>query len=210
MIDRFKLGLAELNRFRCGPLGPHLDGFARLLSEQGYSSQVGMQKIRLVAFLSRWLEERHIAVQKLDEQRVADFLKSRKQPLRRHRQVQHTLTQLLQHFRRSKIIPDQRPPQFESPTDLLMHGYSRFLSQERALGQVTLGDYLPVARRFLSTLFGTKAVHLNQLAASDVNGFVLRDKSTFSPKRVQLTTSALRSFLGFLYLRGQRSGELPA
>ena len=51
MIDRFKLTPAELKRFRCGPLGPHLDRFASSLSEQGYSGQVGMQKMRLAALL---------------------------------------------------------------------------------------------------------------------------------------------------------------
>ena len=210
MIDRFKLSPAGLKRFRCGPLGPHFDRFAHLLSEQGYSSQVGMQKIRLVTFLSRWMEQEHIAIQKLNEQRMADFLKARKKPLRRHRQVQHTLTQLLEHLRRSKIIPDQRPPQKENSTDRLMHGYGRFLSQERGLSQITLGNYLPIARRFLFNVFGTKAVHLNELAARDVHTFILRDKSTSSPKRVQLTTSGLRSFLGYLYLRGQIAIPLAA
>ena len=50
MIDRFHLSPAELDRFRSGPLGPHLDRFASLLSEQGYSRQAGMQKMRLVGF----------------------------------------------------------------------------------------------------------------------------------------------------------------
>ena len=91
-----------------------------------------------------------------------------------------------------------------------MHGYGRFLAQERGLSQVTLGNYLPVARRFLSKVFGTKAVDLDELAAGDVNGFILHDRSTLSPKRVQLTASALRSFLGFLYLRGQLAIPLAA
>ncbi len=58
MIDRFHLNPAELDRFRSGPLGPHLDRFASLLLEQGYSRQAGMQKMRLAAFLSRWLEQK--------------------------------------------------------------------------------------------------------------------------------------------------------
>ena len=55
MIDRFQLSAAELDRFRRGPLGPYLHRFANLLSEHGYSRQVGMQKMRLVALLSRGL-----------------------------------------------------------------------------------------------------------------------------------------------------------
>lgn len=210
MINHFKLSPAELDRFRSGPLGPHIGRFASLLSDLGYSNQVGMQKIRLVAFLSRWLEENQVKVEQLDEQRIADFLTAQQRTIRRHRQVQHTLTQLLQELRRSMIIPGQQPAQAESPTDLLMHDYGRFLAQERGLSQVTLDNYLPVARRFLANAFGAKTVRLEQLGAGDVHGFILRDKSIFSPKRVQLTTSALRSFLGFLYLHGQLTTPLAA
>ena len=210
MIDQFRLNSAELHRFRSGPLGPHLDRFAGLLSEQGYSRQVGMQKIRLIALLSRWLEQKQLTVQQLDEQRIADFRRAEKKALRRQRQVQHTLVQFLQELRRSRIIASQQPPSDQSPTDLLIHDYGRFLTEERGLSQNTLGNYLPVARRFLGNAFDGKTVELKQLAAGEINGFILREKSTFSPKRVQLTTSALRSFLGFLYVRGQLTTPLAA
>jgi len=203
MFNQFQLSPVDIDRFRIGPLGPHIARFASLLSEQGYSKQMGMQKIRLVAFLSRWLGKRKVRIRQIDEQRIADFLKAQRQPLRRHRQVQHTLAQLLQHLRHSKVIPDLRTSQAESPIELLIHDYGQFLARERGLSQLTLDNYLPVARRFLSNSFGVKTVQLGKLTAKDVNRFILRDKATFSPKRVQLTTSALRSFLGFLYQHGQ-------
>ena len=37
MINRFQWNSAKGSRYRCGPIGPLLDGFAALLSEQGYS-----------------------------------------------------------------------------------------------------------------------------------------------------------------------------
>jgi integrase len=67
-----------------------------------------------------------------------------------------------------------------------------------------------VVRRFLSNAFGTKGLQLDRLVAKDINGFVLRQRAVLSPKRVQLATSALRSFLGFLYLRGQLAAPLAA
>lgn len=210
MKSHFQSDLPKLDRYRCGPLGPHLRSFADWLSEQGYPRQTGIQKLRLFAFLSRWLERKKISLQQLDEQRIEQFRKTQRKQLRRQRQVQHTLTQLLHHLRRLRVVPDQQPPQAESPTDRLMHDYGRFLAQERGLSQVTLNNYLPTVRRFLLHAFGTSTLPLDQLGASTINGFILRDKSTFSPKRVQLTTSALRSFLGFLYLRGQLAVPLAA
>ncbi len=210
MINHFQLSPAELDPFRSGPLGPHIDRFAGLLSEQGYSKRVGKQKIRLVALLSRWLEQQQVRVQQLDERRIADFLAAQRKALRRQRQVEHTLGQLLQELRGSKIIAGGPSAQVDSPTEPLIHDFGRFLTQERGLSQATLDNYLPVARRFLTNAFGAKTVQLDPLAARAINGFILRDRSTFSPKRVQLTTSALRSFLGFLYLRGRLTTPLAA
>jgi len=210
MKNHFQSDLPTLDRYRCGPLGLHLASFADWLSEQGYPRQTGIKKLRLFALLSRRLEQKKVSLQQLDEQWIEQFRKTQRKQLRRQHQVQHTLTQLLHHLRRLRVVPDQQPAQAESPTDRLMHNYGRFLAQERGLSQVTLHNYLPVARRFLLHAFGTRTLRLDQLGASTINGFILRDKSTFSPKRVQLTTSALRSFLGFLYLRGQLAVPLAA
>lgn len=210
MLRHFQLTQIELDRFRRGPLGPHFDSFASWLSQQGYSRESGMRKIRLISLLSYWLEQRKIGVQLLDELQIAAFLKAQRKPLRRHHQVQHTLGQLLQHLRRSKIIPNPPPVQAESPTEHLIHDYRRFLIEERGLCQTTLTNYVPVAQRFLSHACRAKAVLLRELTAADINGFILRERITFSPKRVQLTTSALRSFMGFLYLRGQLATPLAA
>lgn len=210
MSNYFQLSPGELDPFRSGPLGLYIGRWACLLSEQGYSKRVGKQKIRLVALLSCWLEQQQVRVAQLDERRIADFLTAQRKALRRQRQVEHTLGQLLQELRRSRIIAGRQSAQVESPTELLVHDYGRFLAQERGLSQATLDNYLPVARRFLANAFGGKTVQLDQIAARDINGFILRDSTTFSPKRVQLTTSALRSFLGFLYLRGRLTTPLAA
>jgi site-specific recombinase XerC len=48
-----------------------------------------------------------------------------------------------------------------------------------------------------------KRLDVGALTARDIHRFILRDSSQFSPKRLQLIASALRSFLGFLHVRGQ-------
>jgi site-specific recombinase XerD len=169
-----------------------------------------MQKMRLVGLLSRWLEQRHVRIEQLNEQWITDFLAAQKKALRRRRQVRHTLGQLLQELRQSRVIPEQQPVHAQGPRDLLMQAYARFLAGERGLSQASLDNYLPVAGRFLTNAFGGKTVQLDQLAVGDINRFVLSQRATFSPKRVQLTTSALRSFMGFLYLRGELSAPLAA
>jgi site-specific recombinase XerD len=210
MLDHFYLTTTDLDRFRRGPLAPHIDSFSSVLSEQGYSWQVGMQKMRLVGLLSHWLAEKQTRLRDLDEERVADFLNARRKALRRQRQIQHTLTQLLQHLRQLKIIPYRRPAHAQSSTDQWLDNYRQFLAHERGLSQATLNNYLPLAEDFLSSAFGAKELHLKKLVARDIHDFILGQRSTMSPKRVQLATTALRSFLGFLYLRGQLATPLAA
>lgn len=168
-----------------------------------------MRKIRLISLLSCWLEQRKVGVQIFDDLQIAAFLKAQRKLLRRHHQVQHTLGQLLQHLRRSKIIPNPPPTQAGNPSEQLIHDYRRFLTEERGLSQTTLANYIPVAESFLSYVLRAKAIHLRELTAADINGFILRERLTFSPKRVQLTTSALRGFLGFLYLATPLAAVVP-
>lgn len=209
MIARlYPYGTTELDRLRCGPLGPHLDSFAYWLSEQGYRRMVAVRKIRQVARLSRWLGQRHILITELNEQRIGDFMKRQQRPIRWQIEVQCACSQLLQYLRHSKIIRDQRPSAPEGPIDLLIRDYRRFLTEERGLTQASLDTYLPVARHFLSEVFGTGALRLDQLAARHVSRFVLRATSTLSPTRVQLTAAVLRSLLGFLYQRGKLAAPL--
>lgn len=210
MTNRFQLSPAELDRFRSGRFGPHLDRLASLFSEQGYSRQAGMQKMRLVASLSRWLEQERIEIEQLDEEDITEFLTAQKKALRRQRQVRHTLAQVLQALRQLGIVRGPQPIEPRNPTDRLLRDYGRFLTQERGLGQASLDNYLPVARRLLANAFATKPIQVKRLSVGDVNRFILREKSAYSPKRVQLTTSALRSFLGFLYLRGRLGAPLAA
>src|SRR5437762_9318432 len=59
MTKRFRPHIKTLQSFQSGPLGTHLERFASLLIEEGYSSEAGWDKIRLVADLSRWRSEEH-------------------------------------------------------------------------------------------------------------------------------------------------------
>ena len=189
-------------------MGPHLDSFAHWLAAQGYSRLAATRKIRLVAHWSRWLHQRHIGLKQLNEHRIGDFLKRHSRQTRWHKHTRYTLAQLLQQLRRAKLIPDRPSPDTERPIDPLMRDYERFLAQERGLSQASLHSYLPIARHFLSAVFRTGALRLDKLGAADISRFVLRATSTLSPKRVQLTTSVLRSLLGFLHQRGQLATAL--
>ena len=207
---QFQLAAARLERSGCGPLGPHLDGFAVWLSEQGYATPTGMKKIGLAVFLSRWLERKGIGLDLLDENRVAEFCKSQREPLSRRTEVQHSIGQLLQYLRRSHVINLQRPSAPRTKADELLDEYSRFLFEERGLRPLTLSNYLPVVRHFLTHSFGSGAMLFAKLSGAAINKFILHEMANGRSGRVQLIATALRSFLGFLYLRGHMHTALAA
>jgi site-specific recombinase XerD len=65
-------------------------------------------------------------------------------------------------------------------------------------------------REFLKERFGNRSVDLSSLCAADVTGFVRRRAATIQSKRVQIMTTALRSFLRFGRYRGDIDKDLAA
>ena len=88
--------------------------------------------------------------------------------------------------------------------------FSLYLRQERALASTTQAAYTAFVSEFLMDRFGAGPVDLSQLCAADITGFVRRRASTIQSKRVQLMTTALRSFLRFARYRGDIEKDLAA
>ena len=70
--------------------------------------------------------------------------------------------------------------------------------------------YTAFVSKFLTERFGAGSVDLSRLCAADITRFVRRRASTIQSKRVQLMTTALRSFLRFARYRGDIETDLAA
>jgi len=200
----------ELRRLQVGPLGPHVESFATLLSHQGYCRDNGWQKIRLVADLSRRLQQRGIGLRQLDEQQIRVFFQARWKRVSRHSGDQATMTLLLRHLRQSHAIPVPPPPAARNDIEVIERDYGNFLLQERSFTPASVEQYVPAARRFLSYRFPSRKVRLKKLRAKDVTDFVLHDTASRGRRSVQLAAAVLRSFLSFLFQQGRIAGNLAA
>ncbi len=199
----------DLQRLQVGPIGPHLQSFAALVSQQGYCNVNGWLKIRLVAKLSRWLHRRRIPLNELNEARIAAFLKARWKRVASHCGDQITMTLLLRHLRQAKVVA---PPPLTNGSDLelMILEYQGFLLSERSLMPSTTGKYLEAARRFLFRRFPDGKLYLKKLQAKDVTDFVLHDTSHRGRRSAQLMATVLRSFLSFLLQKGRIAMNLAA
>ena len=210
MTDRFRARSEDLQPLQVGPIGPHIESFAALLSQQGYCKANGWLKVRLAANLSQWLHRHQIGLNELDETRTSAFLTARRKRIAQCAGDQATMALLLRHLRQIRAVTTSRPAVASGDIALISQDYEEFLLEERSLMRSSAELYLAVARRFFSHCFPTGKVYLARLCARHVTDFVLNDTATLGHRTILLAASALRSLLGFLFQKGRISINLSS
>jgi len=208
MTDQFFSYPKTLEHLHAGPLAVQIDSFAKKLLNQGYAINTCKAKILLVTDLSHWVERKQLQISYLDEQKISEFIRYRVIHYRPNRYENPTLRDFLAHLRGAGIVPVPAPAADNSPLGRIESNFARYLEQERGLSQATIDNYIPIARRFLSERFGTDIILLEELIPSDITQFILHHAYIDSPSRAKLAVTVLRSFLSFLYQRGQISTDL--
>lgn len=193
-----------------GPLGPYIDSYAAEMHGEGYAQQTSEVQIRLVTDFGRWLAKRQIQAREVTAELFQSYLRARarrRQPTGNDLPALHRLLNLL--VRQGVVsVPASPPP---TPAEQLQSEFCLYLQQERALASTTQKCYLTFVSDFLTECFGAGPADLSCLCAADVTGFVQsRAVAIQSRRRVQLLTTALRSFLRFARYRGDTDKDLAA
>jgi site-specific recombinase XerD len=187
-------------RHRAGLFGAHVDGLTEDLSSKGYVRQSVRSAIAAVRGFGAWMDRQDLRLKDVSEEMIAEFVRGRRFWTRCGRSA--ALHTLLTHLRRLGLVSERAQPK-AGPLEEIEREFATFLRTERALSAATVTNYCPIARLFMVERFATGYVDLARLSVVDIHEFVLRHVHSCGPKRMQLTLSALRSFLRFLYLRGQ-------
>jgi integrase/recombinase XerD len=189
-----------------GPLAEHAVGFAEELTRRGYAPESVARHVQLLAHLSRWLDGQGLDGSDLSEERLAEFLAAR-------RAEGYTVVPSLRWISTLAFLPalEVAPGVAAAPTPLevMLDDYNRYLSEERGLAEWTIRGYVDVARLFLSCwqqLDGT--LDLSQVTAEDVTAFVVGERHRRSIGSAQVSVTALRSLLRFLFLEGHIAQQL--
>lgn len=193
-----------------GPLVPHLDAFAAVLSGQGYSRSTTKVKIRAISKLSQWLQKRHLVIEDLNESCINKFIRYRKKRNLLRSGDQLALKQFITFLREEGILSAFVPEIKASDIQRIENSFAQYLQQERGLSQATVDNYLPTIRRFLTERFRKRKILFEKLRTQDISKFVLRYAHTMSPGRAQTMVNALRSFFRFLQQRGEIAIDLAA
>jgi site-specific recombinase XerD len=211
MTNQFFSNPAALARLLAGPLGPHMDLFASLLSEKGYTRRTIRRQLRAIAGLSRWLEERGLRVDDLDEESLSRFEEQAPKSSDAFRRLRAAYPILLEALREIGVIekPAPSPPgsALDSALDCALDDFSQYLLEQRGLVQTTITGYRRVIRDFLEKRFGSGPILPEELSPADVQQFILRRAQAGSARQV---ASALRNFLRSLRLTGEIDTNLAA
>lgn len=209
-MNRLLEDLGISARVEEGPLGPYIGAYATQLLSEGYVRHSSGVKIRLVGAFSRWLSRKGIAANEVVDQYTV--------VLRYHNRCGHrhglgdraTLVRLMRLLRDQGVIAQQPARVPTTPSEQLVEEYEAYLQRERVLSLSTRINYRPFIQKFLTGRFGKGPVVLSRLRATDIIGFVRSHAGQLHGKRVQLMTTALRSFLQFARHRGDITLDLAA
>jgi integrase/recombinase XerD len=189
-----------------GPLSGHAAGFAAYLGGVGYARESAAGQVRLLAHLSRWLEERGLEPGALTVERAGEFVAARRSAGYVRLVSGRGLVPLLGYLRGRGVVPEACCPVPVTAVEVLLERYRGWLAGERGLAACTVRLYLGGAREFLAGREGSVA----GLTAAEVAGFVAARCRRCGAGSAKAMVTALRSLLRFLVVEGLAPPGLPA
>jgi len=204
MLEDFFVVPAAAQRLRSSLFGEHLDEFCSVLVDRGYAPRTVRLKLWTVAGLARWLARRLLSITDLDERRVDEFLDER----RRRRGARETVLCLLRQLRAAGVVSTPVAIRDDSPAAALLRSYEAYLRRERGLAECTISAHVLIARELVVERLAGRVVRPDLLDPGDVHDFLLARVRSVAPTRAQYVGTALRSFLRFLFVRGEIRTDL--
>ncbi len=192
-----------------GPLGPYVESYDAEMRGEGYTRHTRELQTRLVADFGCWLAKRGIQAHDITAELFRPYLRARARRRRPTGNDLSALQRLLELLRRQEVVATAALP-VATPAERLQSDFRLYLRRERALVSTTQAAYTAFVNEFLTERFGAGPVDLSRLCAADVTRFVRRHAAAIQSKRVQLMTTALRSFLRFARYRGDIDKDLAA
>lgn len=193
-----------------GPLTPFARGWREVLVADGYAPTSAATKLQLAAHLSRWLQSQALGLREVTGQVIEEFLAERKATHTAQISLE-ALGPFLGYLRSLGTIPELEPHVPVTPQEILLAEYQDYLAVRRGLSAAVIAAYGHWISPFLDYIqaVGCRA------QADEVTGEIIAEYLTtrlgsLSRKSAKMTTSVLRSFLGFIHAAGYSTASLTA
>lgn len=191
-------------------LDTYVESFLTHFHAAGYAGRTVRLKRSIAASFARWTTREQVTVDDLNESHIVAFVG--RSPRRGKGQVRFelaTLRAFLQHLRAEAGVPIPPPQIVSSPAEELRCRYVDYLRNQRGLAENSIRVYSPYVRDFLTDLAkASGSVSPAGLEALTVQNYLLNGIRGRSSEYTRLLATALRSFLRFLFLRGETAIDL--
>lgn len=192
------------------PPDPRIESFLERLRMAGYTPEsIRIRRAIASAFVA-WARRKGLSADECDESHVVAFLRrSEAPPEYRILSGRATVRLFLRHIRGQDGV-HHTPLRFDSaPDGGLERRYLDHLHQERGFAKNSILVYMFYIREFLSALSPRKgSPDLSRLNAQWIQKFMLGRLRGRSSEWTRLLTVTLRSFLRFLFVRGETPIDL--
>ncbi|MQA82217.1 MAG: tyrosine-type recombinase/integrase [Streptosporangiales bacterium] len=168
------------------------------LRRRGYTPRSAVNLLRQVARFSGWLEDRELGAERLDRDRVDEFLAFQRAGGRHRSQWSRPGLWCLLEVPGALLRGEQAPAL--SPTETLLCSFERYLLVERGLASGTVRGYVDHARKFFDGL--PPGTALGEVAAADVTAALRRVAEAVSVAAAQNFRAGLRALLRFCFTEG--------
>jgi hypothetical protein len=132
-----------------GPLAVFAEGFGAELARLGYKPNAASDQLRLMAYLSRWMDAGRDGVAGLTPPVTEAFLAARRAEGYVLWLSPKALMLLLGYLRRLGVAPQPAPAPV-TPAEALLGRYQRYLVTERGVAVTTARGYVDMVRPFLA------------------------------------------------------------
>jgi integrase/recombinase XerD len=182
-----------------GPLAPFEVGFRAELERQGYAPSRVRDLARVMARLSRWLEESGLAPSAVTPQVVASL-----------RARLSGVGPVVRFLRGVGAVPEAESMADATPVEVVLGEFRAWLLAERGLAAESVRCYATQARPFLAHLSEPLDAALADLDAGQVTSFMIGHCRDRNVGTAQAAVTAIRSLLRFLHVAGYVPAALAA
>ena len=183
----------------------HVASFVNSLRAAGYAESSVVKRQSAAKVFVRWTRDEQVAAAELDDPQVTAFLKRTPERTKDQGRLERAALGLFVHHLREEgeVLP---PPKRDdaSPVAAMKAHYVDFLRNERGLTAQSINVYSPFVEDFLTEwVKRTGAGSAGGWDAQFVDEFLLDHARDRSSEYTRLLATTLRSFLHFLFLRGE-------
>lgn len=190
-------------------LDVYLESFVRKLHTAGYALRTIRKKRCVVVSFFRWLRQEQVSVVDVNESHEVAFLERTPGISKDRLALERAAVRgFLQHLCAIVGAVDTSDGVM-SEANAFEESYEDYLRNERGLSERSVQVYRPFVKAFLGALLeATGSVAPTAVGAQLIRGFLLKRVRGRSGAYARLVAVAVRSFLRFLYVRGETAEDL--